>query len=145
MRARFLFRSGQQWRNAFAPVFEHTDYPLLLSGSSPDAGPILPAARIGFRSALAAGFTLAGAGMLTAGVARLRGTNQGWLAGLSLLGTVFYLQRGASLYADVPLGVFFLAALLSAVLYDAGGGSSRACSSWPVFPLPWRPGQRMKE
>ena len=43
---------------------------------------------------------------------------------MSLLGTVFYLIRGASLYADVPLSFFFLAALLLLALYDAGQRSS---------------------
>ena len=30
LRARFLFRSGDEWRGAFDAAFEHTDYPLLV-------------------------------------------------------------------------------------------------------------------
>ena len=124
MRARYLFRSGQEWRNAFAPTFAHTDYPLMLSGTIARCWTYLGGERHWIPQLAAATFTLLGAGMLTAGVGRLRGTNQGWLAGLSLLGTVFYLMRGASLYADVPLSFFFLAAVLLLALYDAGERSS---------------------
>ncbi len=140
MRARFLFRSGQQWRNAFAPVFEHTDYPLLLSGSIVRCWTWLAGDPHWIPQLIAAAFTLLGAGLLTAGVVRLRGSNQGWLAGLSLLGTVLYLVRGASLYADVPLSFFILAALVLLALYDAGqrpspgllvlAGLSAALAAW---------------
>jgi len=124
MRARYLFRSGQEWRNAFAPFFAHTDYPLMLSGTIARCWTYLAGERLWIPQLVAAAFTLLGAGLLTAGVARLRGTSHGWLAGLSLLGTVFYLSRGASLYADVPLSCFFLAALLLLAFYDAGRRSS---------------------
>ena len=33
-RARFLLRGSEQWRQAFSPVFAHTDYPLLLPSSN---------------------------------------------------------------------------------------------------------------
>ena len=33
-RARFLYRAGDQWRQAFSPVFDHVDYPLLLPVSN---------------------------------------------------------------------------------------------------------------
>jgi hypothetical protein len=124
MRARFLFRSGPAWRNAFAPIFAHPDYPLLLSGAIARSWTWLGGEQARIPQFLAAAFTLLGAGLLTAGVARLRGSNQGWLAGLSLLGTVFYLVRGASMYADVPLSFYFLAAILLLALYDAGRHSA---------------------
>ena len=122
------------------PVFEHTDYPLLLSGSIARCWTWLAGDPHWIPQLIAAAFTLLGAGLLTAGVGRLRGSNQGWLAGLSLLGTVLYLVRGASLYADVPLSFFILAALVLLALYDAGqrpspgllvlAGLSAALAAW---------------
>jgi 4-amino-4-deoxy-L-arabinose transferase-like glycosyltransferase len=119
LRARFLFRAGEQWRQAFSPVFTHTDYPLLVPctnarcwcylGTDPEWGPWLVGSL----------FTFATVGILATGVCRLRSRCQGLLAGLVLLGTVSFFWRGALQYADIPLAFFFLATVLLLGLYDA--------------------------
>ncbi len=119
-KARYLFRSGSQWRNAFAPGAPHPDYPLLLSAANARCWTYLGRDPLWIPQLVGVAFTMAAVGLLTAGVARLRGPNQGWLAGLSLLGTVRYLSHGAALYADVPLSFFLLATLLLLALHDAG-------------------------
>jgi hypothetical protein len=119
LRARCLFRAGPMWRQAFSPLFQHTDYPLLVPATSARCwlylgmeGPWVP-------WLVGALLTFSTVGVLAAGVARLRGSSQGLLAGLVLLGTVSFLQRGAWQYADVPLAFFVLAAVVFLALYDA--------------------------
>ena len=52
-------------------------------------------------------------------VAVMRGTNQGLLAGLTLLATSFFVKHAASQYADIPLSFFILAGLgLTCLHYD---------------------------
>jgi hypothetical protein len=125
MRARFLFRSGDGWHQAFAPVFQHADYPLLVPisvarcwsylGRDPTWTPLLVGSL----------FTFAAVGTLTAGISRLRSPSQGMLAGIVLSGTAAYLSQGASQFADVPVGMFLLATVLLLALYDVSDSSSR--------------------
>jgi hypothetical protein len=117
-RARFLFRAGDQWRQAFSPVFVHTDYPLLLPSSNVRWWSYLGAECEWTPWFLGCLFIFATVGMLTAGVCRLRSRSQGLLAGMALLGTIPFLHRGTLQYADVPLSFFILAAVASLVLYD---------------------------
>jgi hypothetical protein len=114
LRARFLFRAGVQWRDAFSSLlpWSHTDYPLLLpasvarlweySGHESVAGPAI----------LGLIFTYATVGLIVSAVAALRTRSQGFLAGLVLVSTPFFVQHGASQYADVPLGFFYLATIV---------------------------------
>jgi hypothetical protein len=124
LRARYLFGLVGDWRQAFSPIFRHPDYPLMLSGTIARCWNCLADDPLWVAYGVALGFTLATVVLLAAGVARLRGANQGWLAGLALLGSVAFLQHGASLYADVPLSFFFLAALLLLAIHDAEQKSS---------------------
>jgi hypothetical protein len=123
LRARYLFLAGEDWHKAFDSAFRHPDYPLMLSCSIARLWTYWPSDANGDRhhipQGVAAIFTLASVGLLTGGVARLRGTNQGLLAGLALLGTDQYFLRGASQYSDVPLSFYYLATLLLLALYDA--------------------------
>ena len=93
-RARFFFRAGAQWRQAFSPAFAHTDYPLLLPSSNARLWSYLGRECTWVPWLLGSLFTLATAGILTAGVCRLRSQSQGLLAGLALLGTVSFLHAG---------------------------------------------------
>ena len=113
MHARFLFRAGERWREAFAAGLDwsHWDYPLLLplaiargwtyQGGEGLAAPVL----------IAFGFTALTAGLLAAALLLLRGRTEGCLAAMVLLGTPFFLFIGAAQFADVPLAFFFLATL----------------------------------
>jgi hypothetical protein len=118
-RARFLFLAGDQWRQAFSPVFPHYDYPLLIPCSNARLWSYLGAEHRWVPWFLGSLFTFATVGMLVTGVGRLRSKCQGLLAGLILLGMVSFLQLGTSQFADVPLAFFFLSAILLSVIYDA--------------------------
>jgi hypothetical protein len=117
-RARFFFRAGDHWADAFSPFTDHPDYPLLLPasvargwlymGEETNLVPVL----VGF------GFTFATVGLLVAAVAVLRGASQGFLAGLALLSTAYLIEQGTAQYADVPLGFFFLATMVLLGLHD---------------------------
>jgi hypothetical protein len=117
-RARFFFRAGEHWADAFSPFTDHPDYPLLLPatvargwlymGQETNLVPVL----VGFV------FTFATVGLLVAAVAVLRGASQGFLAGLALLGTAYFIEQGTAQYADVPLAFFFVATMVLLGLHD---------------------------
>jgi hypothetical protein len=118
LRARMIIRGGEEWRIAFSAAipWSHPDYPVLVpslvarswlyAGTETLLGPAL----------VAATFTFGTVALLVGALMALRSTSQGLLAGLVLLGTPFFLLHGTSLYADVPLGFFFLAALVCVAL-----------------------------
>ena len=126
LRARMFFRSGAEWRAAFSSTFpwSHPDYPVLVpslvarswlyAGMETLRGPTL----------VAATFTFGTVALLVAAVAALRSTSQGLLAGLVLLSTPFFILHGTSLYADVPLGLFFLATTVCLALDARYGGTT---------------------
>jgi hypothetical protein len=127
LRARMIFRGGEQWRTAFSATFpwSHPDYPVLVpslvvrswlySGRETLAGPSL----------VAATFTFGTAALLTAALATWRSLSHGLLAGLVLLSTPFFILHGTSLYADVPLGFFFLATMVCLAMEGRQGGGDR--------------------
>ena len=128
LRARMFFRGGEAWQTAFSDAlpWSHPDYPVLLAslvtrtwlyaGGETLAGPAL----------VAGTFTFATIALMVAGVTALRSPSQGLLAGLILLSTPFFILHGTSLYADVPLGFFFLATVVCLALQErSGSGTDR--------------------
>lgn len=113
LKARLLFRGD--WQMVFDPAlsFSHPDYPLLY--------PFLTA--LGWRIAgsetpwvawMVAGlFTALIAGRLTQAVHRLD-RNWSWIAAAAIVFTPHFIGMGASLYADIVLTYFILAAALCA-------------------------------
>jgi hypothetical protein len=123
LRARFLFRGGRHWTDAFlmerSPVdWSHPDYPLLLPGTVARCWYHLGHETTLVPVLVAGLFTLATVGLLVSALTLLRGPRQGCLAGLVLLGTTFFVDLGSFQYADVPLGFFILAATTLCVLHD---------------------------
>jgi hypothetical protein len=128
LKARMFFRGGAAWRAAFSAAlpWSHPDYPVLVptlvarswfyAGQETQLGPAL----------VAATFTFGTVALLATALATLRGTGQGLLGGLVLLGTPVFIAHGTTLYADVPLGYFFLATFVGLAL-DAryGAGTTR--------------------
>lgn len=125
LRARMIFRGGDQWRTAFSAAipWSHPDYPMLVpslvvrnwlyAGTDTLRGPAL----------VAATFTFGTVALLAGALAVLRSPSQGLLAALILLGTPFFIVHGVSLYGDVPLGFFFLSTMVLLALdgrYGAG-------------------------
>jgi hypothetical protein len=129
VRAKFLAADGEEWRNAWSPLLAktHPDYPLLLPGfvarawryGGEETPPAVPAAAafLFFAGAFAA---------LVSGVALLRSTSLGLLAGCVLLASAGFLSQGASQYADVPLSFYVLGTVV--LLSLAQGVAERRAS-----------------
>ena len=110
MHARFLFRGGEEWRAVFASGMDwsHWDYPLLLPlavvrswGYMGGEGGNIPAV-------FALVFTLLVVGLLLSSLSLLKGSTEGILAAMVLLGTPFFIMMGAAQFADVPFALFIL-------------------------------------
>jgi hypothetical protein len=70
-------------------------------------------------------FVFGTVGLLITALAALRNRSQGLLAGLLLLSIPFFITHGTSLYADVPLGLFFLATFVFLALDTRYGQATR--------------------
>ena len=118
--ARFIFRSAEHWRNMFTSALDwtHLDYPLLLPlsivrswrymGGESLSASILPAFL----------FTFITIGLIWAALSILRSRNQGYLGGLVLMGSPFFIVLGASQFADIPLACFFLLTFVFIFFHD---------------------------
>ena len=118
--ARFIFRSAEQWRNMFTSALDwtHLDYPLLLPlsivrswrymGGESLSASILPAFL----------FTFITIGLICAALSILRSRNQGYLGGLVLMGSPFFIILGAAQFADIPLAFFFLLTFVFIFFHD---------------------------
>jgi hypothetical protein len=123
LRARFLFRGGDAWHDAFSPAlgWSHPDYPLLLPGAVAYAWTALGREAVAVPILIAALFAAATVALCAGATGRLRGGGQGVVAALILLGTPAFTVHAASQYADVPLGYFLLATLVLLCLHDRLG------------------------
>lgn len=120
MRARFLFRAGAYWRDAFSSdlSWTHPDYPLLLpalvalcwklAGQESSEAPI----------AIAFLFALGTAGVLITVLGVLRGKLQALVGGTLFLGAAGFISLSAAQYGDVPLSFYILATLGLLCLQD---------------------------
>ena len=120
LRARFLFRAGEFWKNAFSSqmAWSHPDYPLLVPGVIAMCWTLARAETTLAPMAVAFLFTFATAGVLISSIGVLRGKAQALVAGALLLGTVEFVEIGAMQYADVPLSFYILATLALLCLQD---------------------------
>jgi hypothetical protein len=118
LRARFLFRGGQHWRDAFTDLisWSHPDYPLLVPGLVARCWEYMGRESLLAGQGIGAMFTLAAAGLLLTALAALRGWNQALVGSLALVGTPLFISSGASQYADVPICFFVLASLALLVI-----------------------------
>ena len=120
LHARFLFLGGIHWREGFSALipWSHPDYPLLVSAAIAHVwsyigqdDPIVP-------SIISLAFTFATLGLLVSSLATLRGVTSAAMAGIALASTPFFIEQGASQYADIPLSFFFLATVALLHLYQ---------------------------
>src|SRR5207237_3423885 len=132
MKARFLYRAGEDWRLIFTfPPPDNEKLPL----APPDYPLFIPAtiARAWWYSGestrepalVALIFTVGGIVLLYAWVTALRGRSQGAIAGLALAVTPLYTILGSAQVADIPLSFYMLAAVALFALHDATGGTDR--------------------
>jgi len=139
LRARSLFRGGEQWRNAFSGtlVLSLPDYPLLLPGLVVRSWIYTGTETQNVPVGIAALFTFATVGVLTAALSALAGREKALLAGIVLLGTASFVKLGAAQYADMPIAFFVLASIVLLCIQDrlpmSGAvlvGISAALAAW---------------
>ena len=116
MRARTLFRAGEEWQNAFAGTFAHPDYPLMLPGTVFRAWRLVGGETVIVPIAVAALFSFAILLLLFSALAVSRSVNQGYVAALFLLATYRFWRHGVSQFADVAMAFFVLATVVLFVL-----------------------------
>lgn len=166
--SRFLFRDGAGWAAHIWNSY-HADYPLLVP---------LMVARVWryagesqeFSGLFGILFGFSGVAILGVVLAELRGTMRGCLMALVLISTPLYLQNGASQEGDVPLSVFYLAAVALICLHserkpDRRGaivlaGFMTGCAGWTknegelfiaascfvmLLPFLWKPAQTLRK
>jgi dolichyl-phosphate-mannose-protein mannosyltransferase len=127
MRARFIFRGGAGWTDAFTKIlssWSHPDYPLLLPLSVVRGWYYVGSDTTIVPGLIAIAFALATVVLMFSSVAVLRGKTQGYLAGLVLLWPALYIRMAVSEYADIPLGFFILATIVLLYLHDRTQKSS---------------------
>src|SRR5215472_2136410 len=123
LRARFLFRGAQYWNDASLVYWFKPDYPLLVPATIARSWMYIGNDTVVVPIIVALLFTFATIILTFSSVSIFRGNTQAFLGGLLLLGTPFFISHGASQYADVPLGFYFVATIsLLALNGRAGDG-----------------------
>ncbi len=114
MHARFLFREGAHWRDAFASGLDWSqwDYPLLLPLSIVRSWNYMGSESSLVPAILAFVFTFLTLGLLVAALLLMKDRVQGYLAAMILMGSPFFITLGASQFADIPLSFFILTTLV---------------------------------
>jgi hypothetical protein len=114
MHARFLYRGGEVWREAFASGLDwsHWDYPLLLPLSIARGWTYMGGESVPLSAAIAFLFTFLIIGLLLCSLSLLKSSSQGVLAAMILMGTPFFITLGASQFADVPFAFFVLVTII---------------------------------
>jgi hypothetical protein len=120
MRARFLYRGGEHWTDAFSNLIGDGvgDYPLLLPANIARGWQYLGRETTAVPALMALLFTFGASALLYSALKVLRGRSQGALAGLAVL-TYLYVVLGYAQVADVPLSFYFLATVVLFALHDA--------------------------
>jgi hypothetical protein len=120
LRARFLFRAGAFWRDAFSSDlgWTHPDYPLMVPGLVALCWKFAREESTNAPIAIAFLFSFGTAGLLVSVLGALRGKTYALLAGTVLLATASFIALSAALYGDVPLSFYILATLALLCLQD---------------------------
>lgn len=120
LRARFLARGTNHWRDAFAESLSltHVDYPLLLPATIARFWKYMGTEPVFVPIVIAFMFTLGSLGVVSSSLVLLRNRRVAYLAGIVLLGVPAFVIRGASQYADTVLGFFILSALVLLAFND---------------------------
>ncbi|MDP6627544.1 MAG: glycosyltransferase family 39 protein [Methanopyri archaeon] len=142
LRARFLFRGGEHWIDGFSQDvnWSHPDYPLLIPANIARIWSYIDIDTTVAPFAVSLLLTFATIGVLGSSLSRLRGGSLALLAILIFLGSPGFISHGASQYADVPLGFFFLTTIVLLALHDTSedpdirylvlAGAFAALASW---------------
>ena len=127
LKARFMFRSGDNWRNTFSNLLYWTsrDYPLLVPTSIVRIWSYIKHESAVAQILVATLFTFATVALLASSLSVIRSRSAGLLAGLVLMGSRFFLKTGAYQIADVPLGFYILSTVVLFSLKEISDSESR--------------------
>lgn len=106
LRARFIFRSGRQWINAFSPELNwtfHADYPLLLPLNIVRVWELIGSETQRAPTVLAGIFLFSTIGLLLTGLTYFRSLSQALFSTLILVATPQFITLGSFQIADIPL------------------------------------------
>jgi hypothetical protein len=114
LKARFLYRSGDNWRITFSNVLFWTsrDYPLLVPISIVRIWSYLKNDSAIAQILVAGLFTFSTVAVLISSLSVIRGKSAGLLAGLVLVGSRYFQKTGAYQIADIPLGFYILSTIV---------------------------------
>ena len=132
LRARFIFRLGDEWQKAFSPAINrdfHMDYPLLVPMNVTGGWNSLDEEVTRVPAVQAMLFLVGLGGVMFSALAYFRSSGQGALAMIVLLATPYILQFSTFQTADIPLSYFFLASavLLLLAVYETSAGLLFLC------------------
>lgn len=119
LRARFIFRSGEAWENAFSPLVNrnfHMDYPLLVPLSVVGGWNTLGVEALRIPTVLSMLFLMGMAGTMYFTLVHLRSVSQAALAAILLLATPGLLLYSTFQTADIPLTFYFVASVSLLIL-----------------------------
>lgn len=119
LRARFIYRLDDEWRNAFSPNINrnfHMDYPLLVPMNVVGGWNTLRDEVVRVPAVQSVLFLLGLAGLLYSALGYLRSASQAALAVIVALATPYLLLFSSFQTADIPLAYFFLASAVLLVL-----------------------------
>ncbi len=125
LRARFLFRSTDQWSTILNPLIIHADYPLLIPLNVAMAWVMASRETVLAPAAIALLFTFAPAGLLAGYFQNRNMPARGLVAAICLMGTPFFLYIGVDQVADTPLSLYFLSTIVLLLLSDQIAGQNR--------------------
>ncbi|MGL6096751.1 MAG: hypothetical protein ACRC7O_13265 [Fimbriiglobus sp.] len=124
LRARFLFRGGDDLPTVFDPVNWHTDYPLMVPATVARCWTYAGADRPGLGAVVAFAFAVNTAGLVGAGLSVLRGPGVGVLGAAGVLAHGYYHEVAVSQLADIPMAFYVLAGAVVIAVRDADPGGS---------------------
>lgn len=115
LKAKFISQAPEIWPSLFMRMLSqdfHVDYPLLQTGFIARCWLGLKNETVWIPIILSFIFTFCTIGLLSSSVSYLTSPTKGFIAGLILLCTPFYMTMGDSQYADNTVGFFFLATIV---------------------------------
>lgn len=127
MRARFLFRSDDQLATVFSNQYgwSHPDYPLLVSSNVARLWQYLGYESLFGPIAIAFLFTAATIGLLYFSLSLFRGSTQGALGVIIILGIRYFIPVGSGQLADMPFAFFILSTSILLYCYHWSEGRQR--------------------
>ncbi|HVN16072.1 MAG TPA: hypothetical protein VMT73_10070 [Anaerolineales bacterium] len=115
--ARFVYRGGQHWTGTFLRIYDHPDYPFLLTMANATTWELLPKETDRGPMVLAFVFTICVAGLLFSFINTLRDSETAALATIVLMTQPMVAYNGMTQFADLPEAYYFLASVGLILIY----------------------------